>query len=311
MLNKGAALESLLGKIHKRRMLLINPLFLDFCLLFLYSDQRYFHFERIDHVRQSFAKYIADAIPTYLDVSELRESIFDIVDAYNKNNRIRLSFNRDALAQSWKVKVVVFAKKDPVDYVLTTMRPILNGITCIHVQDVLNLSVVNGLEIVLRIKQFESVVDTVLTHCPYIIMHPSIHLYLDSNMKWLKRYRLSLPTFLSPALKGLHVHVARFVDFDLVVKENLGFCPNLTELTLRNVFINNEILKTLSRANETSCLPCLSQLSFIKCEGIKSNLRWLFRSPWEKLKCINLYGTEIDFSDLQILARDTMLPFVT
>ena len=231
---------------------------------------------------------------------------YDITDAYHKNDEMRLSFFRHVLAKCNKVKVVVLDPREPVDWVLASMRPVLKGITTVQVRDVLHASVIDGNEIVLHIKQWDaSLVNSILKHCSHITNYPSIHLHVDFEEK----YKFDLSEGLLDKFKGLRIVGSQ--KHMLVARETLHFRPKLTALTFDGITVAGETLVALSKANETCSLPCLSHLSFIKCTGVKSHLQWLFQTPWKKLKYLNLCRTEIEFLDLQALVHCSVLPHVT
>ena len=301
LLNEGKTLELLFEKEETSKLFLQAPLFLQFCLWFSYSGQKYFLFENDDYIRENLVKSIVNQIFLELNVPQL-----DIADAYNTNDHIRLSFFKDVLAKCSEVQFLVFAAGDPIDWVLTSMRPVLKGISTIHISEVLHLNIIERQQIVVHIKQFnESLVNCILTHCSSIIEYPSIHLHVMSK----NIYQLNLSQILHANLTGLRI--VSLGNTRLVAKGNLPFVPRLTALAFEGLVIEKETLKAFSKANETGSLCCLTHLSLINCTGVKSYLHFLFKSPWTCLKYINLYRTEIKFHDLQAMSNDTILPHVT
>ena len=300
LLNEGKTLEMLCGKKHTSKFFLQTPLFVHFCV-WLCSGQTYFPFENTEHIRKSLARHVTEQI-----FPELNVPSFDIAGAYNKSDEIRLLFFGDVLANCNKAKVVVLDRKDPVDWVLTAMCSVLKGIITVHVKGVLHVSVLDRSNIILRIKQWDdNLVNCVLKHCSHITEYPSIHLHI--NFK--DRYRLNLSKLLRAKFKELRIVGSQ--KHVLGTEGKLRYHPNLTALTFDGIAVKSETLTQLSEANKKSCLPGLSYLSFIRCTGIKSNLPAFFHSPWKKLSYLILYETEIEFSDLQALARRTVLPHLT
>ena len=113
MLNAGESIESLLGSDCKEPIFMVNPLFLHFCLWFLYSDQKYFIFNNREKVCESLAQYCrkrCGLLDTVLQDTVLHDYLksylaIDIETAVMKNDRLSLKFFKDVLKRVHSLEV--------------------------------------------------------------------------------------------------------------------------------------------------------------------------------------------------------------
>ena len=127
MLNTGESIESFLGSDCKEPILVMNPLFLHFCLWFLYSDQEYFTINNSEKVCESLAQYCRERCGL-LDRPRRHCFIYNIVKSYQatdiegavrKNDTLYLKFFKDVLQT---VKVLIVKLPEQLKWILPTLN---------------------------------------------------------------------------------------------------------------------------------------------------------------------------------------------
>ena len=296
MLNNGAAIESLLGEVVPP--FLTNPLFLDFCLWFLYANESIVPVQNRDVPHGMMAVYSGDRIGSHkLAIEDIRQQYpaIDIAAAHKANEILRLKFFVEVLANCLRTRYVLFESNDLLDWTLTAMRPVLKSLWCVSVAGSFQLSCINSSTLVLNMVEVNpSLLDTILKHSQHMAEKPSLHVvsYISTTMDMSK---LLLPNF-----REVRVGWGACLK---VIAGRIPYSPSLTRLLFTQSSCS-DIVSVLSAAMREGNLPALSHLSFVKCKGLQGKLSVLFQWPWPMLTHLNLCGTSLDATDLELLSRD-------
>ena len=125
MLNDGESLESLLGSDCKEPIFMMNPLFLHFCLWFLYSDQKYFSLDNKDQVSDCLVSYCLERLDSVrLDLGKLVISYpaIDIEEAWKKKDWWSLTFFENVLEKGSKFKTVICTSTRLLKWIRDVMK---------------------------------------------------------------------------------------------------------------------------------------------------------------------------------------------
>ena len=124
-LSKGESLDNLIGG-YAKPLFMMNPLFLNFCLWFLYHSTLYCNFQNVEKVCHIVQKFILGKIDTRL------LSPPHIVIKYRAMNIEEIG---DILSKCHNVRMLELESIDSLDWVLTSMKQALPLITYIAVKN--------------------------------------------------------------------------------------------------------------------------------------------------------------------------------
>ena len=136
MLDQSRSLESLLGSDCKKPIFMTNPLFLHFCVWFLYSDQQYFNFRNKVKICEILEAEGSNRITsTELQLESIYVNYFaiDIPRAHQRGDVVCSAYFAGILSKCQGVKTLALKSGDLVDWVLTSMKLVLKNETCINV----------------------------------------------------------------------------------------------------------------------------------------------------------------------------------
>ena len=120
MFNTGESIESLLGSDCKEPIFMINPLFLHFCIWFLFSDQRYFTFRNKGQVCKHLVNYFWKInSPLHLNLPKLINS-YPAID--NENDLLSVKFCCDILIDCKDSKALTVAFIEPLEWILSAIN---------------------------------------------------------------------------------------------------------------------------------------------------------------------------------------------
>ena len=283
-----------------------NPLFLHFCLWFLYSNQTYFPFtnEQQQHARQSLTKYTRQCIERFdLMLPKIVESFpaINIEAACSKNDQLSLKFFSEILEQYKAVNALVVESRNTMTWIFQSFSSLLTSTNSIVIDQSCSLSSMEKSTLVLRAETLnDAALETIIKRWKYLHKYNSIYLYTD-------RDSVDLSKLLSHLQRGdmtkLEIGAYAFSSSDVVMDEMLSFCSNLTHLFINNQHIQESVIWSISDAVQVGNLPHLSHLGFIKCCGLDKKIELLFKSPWPRLINLNLYGCLLDVSDYDALSK--------
>ena len=144
-------------------------------------------------------------------------------------------------------------------------------------------------------KVSDSLFRSVMAHCNDIA-GATVNVKIEAG----KKYTVDLAIFLQENFKTLRIIGSN----DSLIK--IGFvpsCPSLTTLSIEKFTVRQNTLKALSDAVCHHYLPCIEDISFIECKGLKNKMKLLFQTEWKSLKSLNLYGCLIRVDDLKAIVR--------
>ena len=290
MLNAGKSIESLLDSDCKEPIFMMNPLFLHFCLWFLYSDQEYFSFENIYQLRGSLVSYCFKRIKFLEDVTKIINTYpgLDIQGAFKKQDDLSLKFFKRLFQKLYKGTDIIFPKSlEELKWILAM------GSTHQHI-------IVPGLNIS-RINQTEVFIHGEDTHLSELvdarINVGRIHCQLTlSQVK-----SVNLPKFLCESMKTLNIYSNH--TSAMLFDKPLPSSPHLAHLLMRNLTIHENALGALCAAVSEGHLPNLTDFSIINCKGVAGKLSSLFRSEWPQLSHLKLCEIGLEVTDLDTLSK--------
>ena len=134
-LNEGVSVVNLLGP-NQKSILFTNPLFLHFCLWFIYSDQKYFSFSQKYEAREALRKYVLKIFRNKEFITSDVAAFYPAMDvrkAFIRRDKLLLSLFEDVLSHFKGVKIIVMESSDPLDWILSSMRPVLKSLQYIFV----------------------------------------------------------------------------------------------------------------------------------------------------------------------------------
>ena len=123
-LSDGKTVPNLLGS-NQKSIFFTNPLFLHFCLWFLYSDQEYFPLTKKFQVRETLRTYVLKIFRNNEFITSDIAAFYptmNVREAFERKDILLLSFLEDVLSHYNKVKILVLETTDPIDWILTSMR---------------------------------------------------------------------------------------------------------------------------------------------------------------------------------------------
>ena len=291
MLNAGKSIESLLDSDCKEPIFMMNPLFLHFCLWFLYSDQEYFSLENRDQLRDSLVSYCFKRIIFLEDVTKIINTYpgLDIQGAFKKQDDLSLKFFKRLFQELYKGTDIIFPKSlEELKWILLTM-----GSTHQHI-------IVPGLNMS-RINQTEVFIHTEDTHLSELldarINVGRIHCQL--TLSQVKSVNLS--KFLCKSMKTLNIYSNH--TSAILSDRPLPSSPHLAHLLMRNLTIHENALGALCAAVSEGHLPNLTDFSIINCKGVAGKLSLLFRSEWPQLSHLKLCEIGLEVTDLDTLSK--------
>ena len=298
MLDVGRKIEDLLRRSTRRAPIyLVNPLFLHFCVWLVYSDQTDFKFQNKENIRLSLAKHAAQHISSYLNMLNIEGKLpaFDIGNAHDRKDRLGLMFFRDVLNNCEKMKVLVLDSKDHLDWFLTSVEPVIHNMSSVCVPRLLDMNFVQGNETIVTLRQVnESLFRSVMAHCKYIT-DASVNVKIEVG----KKRKVDLSIFMQENFKALRIIGKK----SLIETDCVPSCLSLTTLSIEKFTVKQNELNALSDAVCHQYLPCVEDISFIECKGLKNKLKLLFQTQWKSLKSLNLYGCLIRVDDLKAIVR--------
>ena len=271
MMNQGESIESLLGYDCKEPIFMMNPLFLYFCLWFLYSDQKYFTFDNSIIVSEILTRYCRDRCglldtiiqdTVFLDIVKSYPAI-NIEGAVRKNDTFNLKFFKILLQT---IKVVI----------LTTVKTL---------EWILQQELINKFAPKLSVSQM-------LTQFPKV----NLQLQTVRTIDLSDLYRYQMITSLGPVSENMITANLKRTQVSL----------NLTHLSFANQNMNQSALEAL----RTAVSKNLIHLGFSNCKYLDGKLPSLFKTTWPKLSHLNLLCTKLDSADSGALFEEKrgMLP---
>ena len=279
-LNEGASLTNLLGQSQKS-ILFSNPLFLHFCLWFLYSDQKYFGFTRKGKACKTLRTYVLNIFRNNelitSDVAAFYPAM-DICQTFKRRDKLLLNLLEDVLSHYNGVKIIVMESSDPVQWILSSMRPVLMSIQYLFVlpQKKPSKFVLKSDQIPLKVTHFHSPdhVDIKFQNGDdFEMIKNHLKYFKVNNCLSLRWGRNKAGLFVRANMDSLQKLIASIRISDSEIDLAAPF-QDLAEFSLSNCSVNKAFVMTFAR---TGILPTLQTLSFIDCMGLARKLSLLLQ----------------------------------
>ena len=320
-------MKSLQGD-HAEPIFMRNPLFLHFCLWFLYKsekqerEERHFEFQNIESVRDTMQNYFVKQIDvTTLVAEEVAKKfhVMNLEEIHEKQDELRLQFFQDILSKCSKVKVLQFENKNLLDWVLKSMRPVLPSMTCITVKDCFVMSRDHDLITIDRDYDPDTDISVDRSHKEKLESCEARNaISILGNYVGDLGEKLSLHTntftnedtlTLLSQLNHTYVHEVRVCGKycegkpNSIERKTLPLFEHLKHLSFAFIEFDKNNISSLSDASQRKMLPCLTHLKFIHCTGLQSSLALLFRSPWRQLTHVGFHHCILDISDMKVIGN--------
>ena len=244
----------------------------------------------------------------------------DVCKAFERKDSSLLNFLEGVLSHYNKVKILVLESTDPIDWILTSMRPAISSIQHLFVlpesSQINDRSTGQYLSSKLKSTHFPGSeyadiklhngndFEMIKKHLKYFDEHISC---LSIRWGWgrnMAHLRVN-DDCLERISASIHIGCNSEISIDFFTLR--GY---ITEFSLSNYSVKEDLIETFARAGT---LPVLQTLGFIKCRGLVGKFALLLKCRFPKLSVFNLFETDIDTSDLQALFRalnteDDVLP---
>ena len=314
VLSKGETLENLVNMEDRKTIrFMVDPLFLHFCLWFVFSDQKYLSFPKRELALDSIFTHVLEKFDvTQLDLV-LMDKMFPAFNLTRTTDSLILEFFAKVLKHLTKTKQLVLNKFHPTELILSVMasegKP-LSSITVVAWSASMNT--LHKYSVEGRFSSTESVdcdgeLNVVLE---YKVCQPET---LSNILKYCRIKNIYPSIYLQTSLVATSVDVSNFFNEQvkkiIVVNEGcttlaciqeIPPCPSLTHLYLTNKYIDYDasvagrIYDALKRGN----LPSLTHLSFQKCGWPLSQLP---PSPCPSLTYLNISGFCLESCESQVM----------
>ena len=275
----------------RKKILLANPLLFRFCLWFLRSDKKYRIFKNNVQTYDCLKNYGLDILNDSLLDTKKNYPSLDIESVFLSKDELHLEFLREIFSRCDIISSISLKSSVVLNWVLESMGPMIKNIMSIKLADTyFHIGHFDKKTIVINMENGSiHNIDLILSY--YKVNNFSVHL------------RVVNP---SETLSESHFEDLRSLSINMIRPENQYEFPSrlmyrhLTHLRVAHVTTNEIQLFTqqLSEAVKNNCLPCLSNLYLVDCQGM---LDLLFGILWPELKHLNLLCTDLTETDLMSL----------
>ena len=318
MLSEGEKLENLLNMEERRTIrFMVDPLFLHFCLWFVFSNQKHLPFPNGERPLYSMSTHVLEKF----DVIQLDLNIMvELFPAFLSmiNDPLILDFLAKVLKDLTKTKDILLDVSHPIELIPVIMASKSKALSSLIVEDKRGLPFRNRMSpikfavhssdvdfnIILRgFACKPEILEKILKHCN---IYPSVYL-----VAYLIDY-FDISQFLSEKVKKLFIN-ANINSLECL--QNISPCPNLTHLCFTNTqSMSGLVSLNIHDAMKKGNLPSLTHLSFENCGGLflaESHLHNLLQSPWSTLTYLSLRQyrlTQDDSQALETAVKKNFLP---
>ena len=292
-------------------MLLTNPLFLYFRLWLTSGKAGQFKFDNRTDILDRLKTYILDKINfVQLDFHDIGTlfPVLAIDHVHRLKVELRINLLEDVLLKCDRTKDLILTRSsdNPRDMAVLDCGSRMQNLRSVTVVDdrtdvittdtgVLQESGPEDFSVVISTRD-EIDIDELLTHCMPTDKQACVQMVVKGD-------KLDLSEVAKGDIKQLHLMGPLSRRSRLLSHSDISFCPSLTHLILTRLEIDESLIRALSKAAQTGNLESLSQLRFVACKGLKKKLPELFQtSRWPHLTELDLYQSDLDLSDLQVLS---------
>ena len=318
MLSEGETLESLLGDSSYRPIFMTNPLFLQFCVWFLYKSHNYFNIsDRLGVCNILQRETLRRLRPFQLLLPDFL-TLFPAMNvelACKNNDVLLLQYFSETLSQFNNFTQLEMKSSEIFDWVLMSLHPTLDTVKYLAVHGMVTMTYYHDNELLVTIDEQlkPDLLEKALRNFKWFRTCSSIALFDNSYTIALKQF---FSLFFHEIVNNFSVYslnqIKSYYNIDPTI---VPYSPALTHLTLKNRHLNEADVEALAQAVNQGQLPSVSHLSFINCSGLYNNLRVLFKASWSELKFLNLCCSTLSSLDIKALglcsAETNVLPKLT
>ena len=322
-LTNGSTIESLLGVDCELPVFMANPLFLHFCLWFLYCSKKYVSFQNKESVCKTLKSFMQERIDcAQLHISDILRlyPAIDFERAVNEDDQLNMQFFGSVRRGIRKVKSLTLRTEDPLEWLLKHLSPIFANLTVLKLCSKTYTSAFQGvtldglfqetltmtlpqfttsdfyeeyLNIVLTGEIYRSgMLDDVLKHCKFSKRRPAVYLYLQDGEE------TDLFHLLHKALYKVHVLGAKHAK--VTMKQDIKPCPNLSHLSLvgrltLDISVFTKVFQCVNR-------PRLSHLNLAAATFDNVHLSFQLLPKWLCFSNLSLFRCDLSDSDIQALS---------
>ena len=347
MIDEGQKIENLIDvKDGKLPRFMKDPLFLHFCLWFLFSDQTEIPLENKAATCNYFLSYVLRWLDLFSFDLEIIGLLFPAFNLDNRGDNLIITFLGTILRGLKNVKHLRFLGNHPVDSILAAIGPKLrdlssvtihdqsrghqmffdgkeskNGWVCIHENKlgqlpfrtmmleeiVTHMHCEDGLDIVLKGSACShELLHTILDHCKSCDIYPSVFLATQNDIRISHLFSEKIQQVQRLFIINCSLHSVN-------CSENIPPCPRLTHLYVvkANEYTAGAEIGLMLRLHEAMSqgnLPNLTHLCFQDCISVVGTTALLCQSEWSILTYLNLAECFIEMVDNQLVWSSSKLP---
>ena len=308
MLNSGESIDALLSIGSRKDVLIVNRMFLQFCLWFLSEKcwDSYFTIPNRRGVYDSLVMHTANKLNVVQLDLDIMGTLFPVMNVFD--NQIHgqgpiLTFLHDSIRICHQVKELYLDSF--CSYFVTNIAELMK---CIPP----NVSVFGNRSV--REFFITEKTDCDDGECMTVFERVSNQDKVTEIVKYYKQNgkllclsllvdndKIELSDFIHESLKSLSLNTQ--IEGKVMGAKDIMLCPILADLSLINLKISEEVLDVLSTAVKSSKLPSLSRLSLKGANtSVTGKISKLFQCDWPKLRCLDLDECILDESDMKTLS---------
>ena len=315
-LNDGISIEHLLGPACDEPIFMTNPLFLHFCLWFLFNSEKYFTFTNKDDICRTLQRFIsANLKRSRLSLPNLAKKYqaMNIIDVFEKGDQSVWDFFIGVFSQCREVRTFVMGEEGPLEGILTLTRPMLGSVMYVHVDNEVRISLLNKFKLTLSVNKFGTLENkpknlyrneinftsfNSIDMFTCVMLKIALESTFDVSTGFCRIYSFSRFLRLSSQECNLKL---RIDSIDVESKGLIRLCPDLTHLILRNLKLYRKTMVGLCSAVKRGNLPCLTHFSLAKCKNLLLSV--LFESQWSELLHLDILGVILRSQTLMSCAK--------
>ena len=309
-IDDGNNIDMMLGQ--NCTILMMNPLFLYFCLSLLknQTDHILLNREKVDRALRSFMARKMNSVQ--VDLTGIAEIYPSVKYAYTSKTKdeLVLEFLNDSLSECQKTNILLLSHNFHVQEILSSF-PNLTSVMFVNTNEIIDSDILQN-----SISESDtSELKVVLQNQPDELISKLLHFLNERNKQFslhflrgdLNKPRMELPTFTQGEITKLHIQhlVGSCYQSYLRAKHDLPVCRHLTHLflTSSDLYMDDSVFRALSEAVREGKLPKLSHLSLRKLQSYEKfpPLSLLFQTQWQALTHLDLTGCVLDKNDIQIV----------
>ena len=295
---------------------MVNPMFLHSCLWFLGEAFNNDIGSFVSENRQSIQDQLGSFVHEKLDVVQLdlEETAhiypaIDMTDATERRDNLRQEFFQKVLSQCEKPREVYMTQSFPKLWEGKSLKRLLPNLELINRFMFLTLlpdaadfaAAQRENESCLRVIESTSEKESTVN-----FQGATKPLALDVHVN---EETVDLSRYLKGNIHSLQLLRPTKMTGKVIAGERIEHKVSLSELTLRNLQIDESVLRVLAEGIQDERLPSLSSLDIDQCEGLTGKLSELFCCQWPGLQALLLRNTSLSAQDFVPLSKaETLLP---